>query len=125
MAIPIVRTDYEMISIFNSLKNTFSDNELSLSEVEEGFSHLTNKNYNIFFPKLDFHNDQIYFKDIALEFLEENVFEPVLVNSEKSAKEFEFLSAIKTPDLSLITWDISGKIITGRSLAKDSSNTCG
>ena len=45
---------------------------------------------NIYFPKLDFHKDQIYFKDIALHFLRENGFEPELVNSEKEAKEFDF-----------------------------------
>ena len=45
---------------------------------------------NIFFPKLDFYQDQIYFKDIALNFLKENGFEPVLVQSEKEAKEFDF-----------------------------------
>ena len=45
---------------------------------------------NIFFPKLDFHNDQIYFKDIALDFLRVNKFEPQIVNSEKEAKEFNF-----------------------------------
>ena len=45
---------------------------------------------NIFFPKLDFHKDQIYFKDIALVFLKEKGFEPELVNSEKEAKEFDF-----------------------------------
>jgi FlaA1/EpsC-like NDP-sugar epimerase len=45
---------------------------------------------NIFFPKLDFHKDQIYFKEIALDFLEENGFEPELVKSEKEAKEFDF-----------------------------------
>ncbi len=45
---------------------------------------------NIFFPKLDFHKDQIYFKEIALDFLKENGFEPKLVNSEKEAKEFDF-----------------------------------
>jgi FlaA1/EpsC-like NDP-sugar epimerase len=45
---------------------------------------------NIFFPKLDFHKDQIYFKDIALDFLKENGFEPVLVQSEKEAKDFDF-----------------------------------
>ncbi|MEK9750166.1 MAG: polysaccharide biosynthesis protein [Flavobacteriaceae bacterium] len=44
---------------------------------------------NIFFPKLDFHKDQIYFKDIALDFLRENRFEPVLVNSEKEAKSYD------------------------------------
>ena len=45
---------------------------------------------NIFFPKLDFNKDQIYFKQIALDFLNENGFEPELVNSEKEAKEFQF-----------------------------------
>ena len=45
---------------------------------------------NIFFPKLDFHKDQIYFKEIALDFLKENGFEPELVQSEKEAKEFNF-----------------------------------
>ena len=45
---------------------------------------------NIFFPKLDFHKDQIYFKEIALDFLKENGFEPVLVKSEQKAKEFDF-----------------------------------
>ena len=45
---------------------------------------------NIFFPKLDFDEDQIYFKEIALDFLKENGFEPELVNPEKEAKEFDF-----------------------------------
>ena len=45
---------------------------------------------NIFFPKLDFHKDQIYFKEIALDFLKENGFDPELVKSEKEAKEFDF-----------------------------------
>ena len=45
---------------------------------------------NIFFPKLDFHKHQIYFKEIALDFLKSNDFEPELVQSEKDAKEFDF-----------------------------------
>jgi len=45
---------------------------------------------NIFFPKLDFHKDQIYFKVIALDFLKDNGFEPELVKSENEAKEFDF-----------------------------------
>ena len=45
---------------------------------------------NIFFPKLDFHKDQIYFKEIALDFLKQNSFEPKLVLSEKEAKKFKF-----------------------------------
>ena len=44
---------------------------------------------NIFFPKLDFHKDQIYFKDIALDFLNENGYKPVLVNSEQEAKSYD------------------------------------
>ena len=48
------------------------------------------ENGNIFFPKLDFHKDQIYFKEIALDYLKENGFEPQLVKSEKEAKEFDF-----------------------------------
>ena len=43
---------------------------------------------NIFFPKLDFHKDQIYFKDIALDFLKENGFEPLSVRSEEEAKSY-------------------------------------
>ena len=44
---------------------------------------------NIFFPKLDFHKDQIYFKDIALDFLKEEGFEPIYMNSEKEAKDYD------------------------------------
>ena len=36
---------------------------------------------NIFFPKLDFHKDQIYFKDIALDYLKKQGLEPICVNS--------------------------------------------
>jgi len=46
------------------------------------------KTGNIFFPKLDFKKDQVYFKEIALNFLKKNGFTPELVNSEKEAKEF-------------------------------------
>jgi FlaA1/EpsC-like NDP-sugar epimerase len=47
------------------------------------------KSGNIFFPKLDFHKDQIYFKDIALDFLKQNGLEPVLMTSEEEAKAFD------------------------------------
>ena len=50
---------------------------------------LLGKSGNIFFPKLNFHEDQIYFKDIALEFLIENGFEPIIVQSEEEAKSFD------------------------------------
>ena len=44
---------------------------------------------NIFFPKLDFHKDQIYFKDIALDYLNKEGFEPIYMSSEKEAKEYD------------------------------------
>ena len=48
------------------------------------------KTGNIFFPKLDFNKDQIYFKKIALDFLKINNFDPVFVKTEKEAKDFDF-----------------------------------
>ena len=44
---------------------------------------------NIFFPKLDFHKDQIYFKDIALDYLKEKGYEALSMGSEKEAKEYD------------------------------------
>jgi FlaA1/EpsC-like NDP-sugar epimerase len=64
---------------------------------------------NIFFPKLDFHNDQIYFKDIALDFLKENGFEPELVNSEKEAKEFDFDKNLGKYPIYFFKTDTSGE----------------
>lgn len=48
------------------------------------------KSGDIFFPKLNFYNDQIFFKDIAVNFIKENNFEPFIVKSENEAKEFNF-----------------------------------
>mgnify|MGYP001577810396 CR=1 FL=1 len=64
---------------------------------------------NIFFPKLDFHKDQIYFKDIALDFLKENGFEPVLVQSEKEAKEFDFTEYPSKYPIYFFKTDTSGE----------------
>ena len=64
---------------------------------------------NIYFPKLDFHKDQIFFKDIALDFLKEKGFEPVLVDSEKSAKEFEFSKFTKKYPIYFFKTDTSGE----------------
>jgi len=44
---------------------------------------------NVFFPKLDFYKDQVYFKDIAFDFLKEKGYEPVIVSSEQEAKLFD------------------------------------
>ena len=54
---------------------------------------------NIFFPKLDFHKDQIYFKEIALDFLKENGFEPELVNQKKKRKNLILIRIPKISDL--------------------------
>ena len=64
---------------------------------------------NIFFPKLDFHKDQIYFKEIALNFLKENGFESVLVKSEKEAKEFDFDKNPKKYPIYFFVSDTSGE----------------
>ena len=64
---------------------------------------------NIFFPKLDFYKDQIYFKDIALDFLKENKFEAMLVNSEKEAKEFNFESCPDKYPIYFFKTDTSGE----------------
>jgi FlaA1/EpsC-like NDP-sugar epimerase len=64
---------------------------------------------NIFFPKLDFHKDQIYFKEIALDFLKENGFEPELVQSEKEAKEFDFVKYPTKYPIYFFKTDTSGE----------------
>ena len=64
---------------------------------------------DIFFPKLDFHKDQIYFKEIALDFLIENGFEPVLVQSEKEAKEFDFDNNLNKYPIYFFKTDTSGE----------------
>lgn len=64
---------------------------------------------NIFFPKLDFHKDQIYFKDIALDFLKDNKFEPHLVLSENEAKEFNFERYPKRYPIYFFKTDTSGE----------------
>ena len=65
--------------------------------------------WNTFFPKLDFHKDQIYFKEIALDFLKKNGFEPELVKSEKEAKEFDFDSNPSKYPIYFFKTDTSGE----------------
>jgi FlaA1/EpsC-like NDP-sugar epimerase len=64
---------------------------------------------NIFFPKLDFHKDQIYFKEIALDFLNENGFEPELVLSEQEAKNFDFDKCTSKYPIYFFKTDTSGE----------------
>lgn len=64
---------------------------------------------NIFFPKLDFDKDQIFFKDIALKFLNKMGLEPELVKSEKEAKEFKFFENPKKYPVYFFKTDTSGE----------------
>jgi FlaA1/EpsC-like NDP-sugar epimerase len=64
---------------------------------------------NIFFPKLDIDNDQIYFKDIAIDFLKENKLEPVIVSSEKDAKSFDILAKPEKHPIFFFKSDTSGE----------------
>ena len=64
---------------------------------------------NIFFPKLDFHKDQVYFKELAIDFLKENGFEPELVQSEQEAKTFDFLNNPEKYPIYFFKTDTSGE----------------
>ena len=64
---------------------------------------------NIFFPKLDFHKDQIYFKDIALDFLKENGFKPVLAKTEEEAKTFDIAGNPRKYPIYFFKTDTSGE----------------
>ncbi len=63
---------------------------------------------NIFFPKLNFHNHQIYFKDIAINFLVSKGFEPIIFDSEEKAKKFKKKKPNQYPIL-LFKTDTSGE----------------
>ena len=63
----------------------------------------------IFFPKLDFDTDQIYFKDIALDFLRANQLEPVIMSSETAAKTFDLEQNHGKYPIYFFTSDTSGE----------------
>ena len=63
----------------------------------------------IFFPKLDFYKDQIFFKDIALNFLENKGYKPVYVGSENEAKKFNILNDSKEYPIYFFKTDTSGE----------------
>ena len=64
---------------------------------------------NIFFPKLDFYKDQIFFKEIALKFLEEKGFEPLICVTEEEAKSFQFVNSSKKYPIYFFNSDTSGE----------------
>jgi FlaA1/EpsC-like NDP-sugar epimerase len=63
----------------------------------------------IFFPKLNFDTDQIYFKDIALDFLRVNKLEPVIMSSETAAKTFDMEQNHGKYPIYFFTSDTSGE----------------
>jgi FlaA1/EpsC-like NDP-sugar epimerase len=64
---------------------------------------------NIFFPKLDFHKDQIYFKDIAINYLKEKGFEPLIMNSEQEAKDYQIDTNLPKYPIYFFKTDTSGE----------------
>ena len=64
---------------------------------------------SIFFPKLDFKKDQIYFKDIALKFLDNNGFSPFIADSEEEAKSFDIDSGSSEYPIFFFKSDTSGE----------------
>ena len=58
---------------------------------------------------MDFKKDQIYFKEIALNFLNKNGFEPFLAKSEKEAKEFNHDKFPNTYPIYFFKTDTSGE----------------
>ena len=64
---------------------------------------------NIFFPKLDFNNDQIFFKDIAIDFLKRNSLVPFFADSAESAKSFNIIVNPDKYPIYLFETDTSGE----------------
>lgn len=64
---------------------------------------------NVFFPKLDAQCDQIYFKDLAIDFLREKGFEPEYMASEKDAKGYDFEKSSGKYPIYLFETDTSGE----------------
>ena len=58
---------------------------------------------------MDFHKDQIYFKDIALDFLRDNGYDPFIVKSEKEAKSFEIEASLPKYPIFFFKTDTSGE----------------
>ncbi|MDB2381457.1 polysaccharide biosynthesis protein, partial [Alphaproteobacteria bacterium] len=64
---------------------------------------------DVFFPKLDARCDQIYFKDIAIDFLKEKGFEPEYMSSEKDAKDYDIGKSPGMYPIYLFKTDTSGE----------------
>ena len=67
------------------------------------------KSGSIFFPKLNFENDQLFFKDLALKFLKINGYNPKIVKSEMEGKNFNFSKNSKDYPIYFFKTDTSGE----------------
>lgn len=64
---------------------------------------------NIFFPKLSFHEDQIYFKDIAFQYLKEKGFRPLVLLDEEEARKFTIAEDVLQYPIYIFETDTSGE----------------
>lgn len=64
---------------------------------------------NIFFPKLDLVNDQMYFKNLVVDFLKNNGYEPEFIFSEKKAKTFNLSNVSKKYPVHVFKTNTSGE----------------
>ena len=64
---------------------------------------------NVFFPKLSFQDDQIYFKDIGINFLKNLGFEPFICHTEVEARAFDIKKNSDKYPLFLFKTDTSGE----------------
>ena len=67
------------------------------------------KSGNIFFPKLDFDKDQIYFKDITLDYIKSKNLEPIIFDNETEAKLFDIEKNKKSYPVYFFKSDTSGE----------------
>ena len=64
---------------------------------------------DIFFPKFNLINDQVSFKEIALDFLKANKYEPYFASSEQEAKNFDFKNNLKKYPIYFFESDTTGE----------------
>ena len=71
----------------------------------------------IFFPKLN-SDDQTYFRDIALDFIKENDLNPIIINSENEAKNFDFKKHKNSYPIYLFKTDTTGENLLSSFIVK-------
>ena len=64
--LPIVRTDYQLVDIYNSLIKSLNNQNTQIYDLEVFLSAFSNKEYNLLFPKLRF-GMELLFKTLFME----------------------------------------------------------